>query len=85
MREILSIHVGGTGIHLGESIWNLLYKEGEQIGDKSEDAFFGLNSSNQRIPRALLVDLDSSSIDFVENSKIFKQNQVYKVIIIHFK
>ena len=90
MRDIISIHIGKAGIHLGNSCWELfclehgIHPDGHIMQDpsyKSEDlinTFFVERPSGRYIPRALFVDLEPSAINEVltgEYRKIYHPNQ----------
>ena len=78
MREIISIHVGQAGIQLGNSCWELFCLEhgiqpnGLIPSDKviegennTFNTFFSENKDGKHIPRAILLDLESTVIDEV--------------------
>eukprot|EP01102_Stenamoeba_stenopodia_P004939 TRINITY_DN15443_c0_g1_i1.p1 TRINITY_DN15443_c0_g1~~TRINITY_DN15443_c0_g1_i1.p1 ORF type:complete len:461 (+),score=95.91 TRINITY_DN15443_c0_g1_i1:171-1553(+) len=78
MREVVSIHVGQSGINLGASCWELYCLEhglgldgtvdatsnedGRLAGDPPE-SFFQQTSSGKSVPRALFIDTDPEGID----------------------
>ncbi len=81
MREVVSIHIGQAGIQIGNTCWELYCIEhgiqpngkiDEETGsqpksgkESSFTTFFGETTSGKYVPRALLVDLESSVIDEV--------------------
>ena len=77
MREIISIHVGETGLRVGQQYWQTLANEhaldhssGQLIsGDDSKtehvNKVFDENSSGVYTPRAVFVDVNSLSFDRV--------------------
>ena len=79
MSEVICIHVGGTGVKLGQSVFDLLSVEhgidrsGELIQKPSEctKRFFNVNSEQKYQPRAVFVDLDPKELDEMTNSYPF--------------
>jgi len=84
MREIISIHIGQAGVQVGNSCWELyclehgIGKDG-QLTNKSTDVstastLFNETSSGKYVPRAVMMDLETTVIDEVKNgdySKLF--------------
>ncbi|EAR82934.1 tubulin/FtsZ family, GTPase domain protein (macronuclear) [Tetrahymena thermophila SB210] len=84
MEEIISIHIGQSGIQVGNSCWELFCLEHQIQPDckiiqnqKNEDLktnFFSETQSGQFVPRSVYLDLDSNSIDEV---KVGSQKQLF--------
>ncbi|WMV18256.1 hypothetical protein MTR67_011641 [Solanum verrucosum] len=80
-KEFISIHIGQTGINLGNSCWELYCLEhgiqpdgmqsttedGDDDGDYRFRTFFSETSSGKFVPRALFIDLEPSVIDEVKS------------------
>uniref|UniRef100_A0A1I8HKA4 Tubulin alpha chain n=1 Tax=Macrostomum lignano TaxID=282301 RepID=A0A1I8HKA4_9PLAT len=70
MRECISIHVGQTGVQIGNACWELFCLEHsiQPDGEKSDDSqssFFSETSSGRYVPRTVFVDLEPTVIDEV--------------------
>ncbi|KAL4501497.1 hypothetical protein ABPG72_021304 [Tetrahymena utriculariae] len=78
MEEIISIHIGQSGIQVGNACWELFCLEHDIQPDcklfqnsKIEDLktnFFCENQSGQFIPRSIYLDLEPSTINEVKTS-----------------
>lgn len=81
MKEVVSLYIGQAGIQIGESCWNLFrHEHGISEAGKFEDqnngnndnnshlVYFTTTSHNSIVPRALLVDTDSSVIDGIKTT-----------------
>ena len=83
MREIISLHVGQAGVQIGNACWELYCLEhdiqpngriSEEKGVKGQredsfNTFFNCSSSDQYVPRALMVDLEPTVVDEIRNGK----------------
>jgi len=80
MREILSIHVGQGGIQIGNALWELyclehgISADGEMKNPDekklgSASSFFTHTSTNNMVPRAVIVDLEPGVIDSIKKSE----------------
>jgi len=79
MREVLSIHIGQSGVQIGNSCWELyclehgITPDGHMPGSApgvSEDAFstfFSETGNGKHVPRCVFVDLEPTVIDEVRN------------------
>ncbi|KAG5567994.1 hypothetical protein H5410_064988 [Solanum commersonii] len=90
-KEFISIHIGQTGINLGNSCWELYClehgiqpdgmrstTEDEDDGDYRFRTFFSETSPGKFVPRALFIDLEPSVIDEVKsgtNSQLYNPQQ----------
>jgi len=74
MRECLSIHIGQAGVQIGNACWELFAAEhgigpdGRRVseatsGDEGFGTFFAETGKGHYVPRALMVDLESSVLD----------------------
>jgi len=74
MREIISIHIGQAGVQTGNACWELYCLEhgilqdgtmekGRHAEDKGFSTFFSETSSGSFVPRAVMIDLEPSTID----------------------
>jgi tubulin alpha len=84
MREIISCHVGGAGISIGESVWKILADEYTNKGD----SFFAENSAEQIIPRAIFIDNEPEALNSILKSSLFSETQVslsYMIYLPKFK
>lgn len=84
-KEVIHIHIGQAGCHVGESVWELYCQEhgiqhdGKRMGgvdeadDEEEDesfgSFFSETSAGQFVPRALFVDTDPSTAEGLMKTK----------------
>lgn len=78
--EIITIQVGQCGNQIGKHFWLQLAKEhgiekdgqgitnNEEVRDDDTNPFFKLNDSNRYTPRALMLDLEPSAIQDVQNT-----------------
>ncbi|KAK4733474.1 hypothetical protein R3W88_007735 [Solanum pinnatisectum] len=80
-KEFISIHIGQTGINLGNACWELyclehgIQPDGMRSTTEDEDddgdyrfrTFFSETSSGKFVPRALFIDLEPSVIDEVKS------------------
>lgn len=80
MREVIFLHVGECGNNMGAKYWELIASEHglNEAGDYKGDSDVQLNkidicfretSGGRFIPRAVLIDLDPTSVNSVKNSK----------------
>jgi tubulin beta len=84
MREIVHVQVGNCGNQLGSAFWDALSAEheifpGDSSGGDSSDAaarrqraavYFNETAAGRNIPRAVCIDLDSSSIDAIRSGPL---------------
>ena len=74
MREVISIHVGQTGVQVGNACWELfclehgIQPDGFTPSDRSSDnekfaTFFSENGAGKHVPRAVFLDLEPTAID----------------------
>mmetsp|Transcript_8227 Transcript_8227/g.16202 ORF Transcript_8227/g.16202 Transcript_8227/m.16202 type:complete len:336 (+) Transcript_8227:3576-4583(+) len=75
MKQVVSIHVGQTGVQVGSSVWELFCREhsiqpdGMLAADSTTDtsshveSFFRVNESGKHTPRAIFIDTDSNATD----------------------
>jgi len=91
MREIISIHLGQAGIQVGNACWELyciehgISPDGTKIPDKSLDevsqcsSLFSETAGGKFVPRAILFDLDPSTVGEVRTGpyrKLFHPEQL---------
>jgi len=85
MREIITVQIGGFGIKLGESYWNLIGKE-HKINREGfpTEAFKNIMTNNAEIlydclrkekycPHVVFADSDSISMDNIISNKLYNQ------------
>uniref|UniRef100_A0A0L8H385 Tubulin alpha chain n=1 Tax=Octopus bimaculoides TaxID=37653 RepID=A0A0L8H385_OCTBM len=91
MRECVSIHIGQTGVQIGNACWELYclehgiqpngqvsFGESSRANDSST-TFFHEIGSGKRVPRSIFIDLEPSVIDQVragKYSRLFHPNQL---------
>jgi len=91
MREIISIHLGQAGIQVGNACWELyciehgISPDGTKIPDKNLDegsqcsSLFSETAGGKFVPRAILFDLDPSTVGEVRSGpyrKLFHPEQL---------
>eukprot|EP00607_Mallomonas_marina_P005970 CAMPEP_0182427508 /NCGR_PEP_ID=MMETSP1167-20130531/17965_1 /TAXON_ID=2988 /ORGANISM="Mallomonas Sp, Strain CCMP3275" /LENGTH=157 /DNA_ID=CAMNT_0024609799 /DNA_START=57 /DNA_END=527 /DNA_ORIENTATION=- len=91
MREIISLHVGQTGVQVGNSCWELyclehdILPDGQMPSDTTPgenspfNTFFSETSSGQHVPRAIYVDLEPTVCDEVRTGtyrKLYHPEQI---------
>jgi len=91
MREIISIHLGQAGIQVGNACWELyciehgISPDGTKIPDKNLDevsqcsSLFSETAGGKFVPRAILFDLDPSTVGEVRTGpyrKLFHPEQL---------
>ena len=89
MHEVISIHVGGAGVQVGNACWELfclehgIQSDGRKIpGQENEyenGAFFAETESSKYVPRSIFIDLEPSVIDEVKSGtfrQLFDQEQM---------
>jgi len=80
MREVISIHIGQSGVQIGNSCWELyclehgITPDGKMPTDKTpgvaEDAFntfFSETGTGKHVPRCIFIDLEPTVIDEVRS------------------
>ncbi|KAL9650669.1 hypothetical protein ABK040_001725 [Willaertia magna] len=78
MREVISLHIGQSGIQTGQQVWELFRNEhginedGSLSGDVNQrndsSVIFSESNRGKYVPRALFVDLEPSVIDNIKNT-----------------
>ena len=92
MREVISLHIGQAGVQMGNACWELyclehgirpdgtMGDEEVQTGrNESFSTFFSSTGGNQYVPRAVMIDLESSVVDEIRNGpyrKLFHPEQL---------
>ena len=82
MREVISLHIGQAGVQMGNSCWELyclehgIGKDGtladakvSSTGRESSCSTFFEETGTKYVPRAIMIDLESSVIDEIRNSE----------------
>jgi len=83
MREIISIHIGQAGVQTGSACWELYCLEhginpdgsmdkNRMSDDKGFSTFFNETGSGTYVPRAVMIDLEASTINQVRNGDFGK-------------
>ena len=81
MREVWHVQIGQWGIQIGQQFWKKLLREhsidseGNFVGTDSEairywNTYFNTTIDNKFVPRGLIIDTDSSTIESVQNSEL---------------
>lgn len=94
MREIISIHVGQSGIDLGSVSWELFdmshhihseYQKAfeSQVSSHQLDAFYKETADHQFIPRALCIDTTQEHINTIKTTEVGMRLQDYQFINTH--
>ena len=69
-RELISIHIGKTGVKTGDEFWNIISKE-----DRNEQNPFFMNSSDGEYkPRAIFIDLEPDCINEISSKSLYDKN-----------
>lgn len=79
-QEVVSIQVGGGGIRLGSTCWELwctehgLNPDGTKVDRVKEvsETFFRLSSKGSYVPRAVFCDLETSAIDELRTNGLYR-------------
>ncbi|XP_025190380.1 tubulin alpha-1 chain-like [Melanaphis sacchari] len=85
MRECISVHIGQSGVQIGNACWELyclehgITPDGQKLSDKaiegrydSFNTFFSETHSGKYVPRAVLFDLEPTVVDEVRTG-IYRQ------------
>lgn len=83
MHEIISLHIGQSGIQIGNLCWELFclehgiqkdatLSEANSIDNSCLNSFFSKNASEEYESRSLFIDSDPSSIEHVKRSQYAK-------------
>ncbi|KAJ1976433.1 Tubulin beta chain (Beta tubulin), partial [Dimargaris xerosporica] len=83
MREIIHLQIGQCGNQIGTKFWETISAEhglgddGVYIGNNAHqlsrmDVYFNEASNNKYVPRSVLVDLESGTMDAIRSSPLAK-------------
>lgn len=88
MKELISLHLGGAGVQLGSSMWELMSLEHNineagrmsfTTGNVDFTSFYSETRDEVYSPRALFIDTDPVSIEWLSRSqytRIYNQNML---------
>ena len=66
---IVSVHVGEAGVRMGEVIWDHVKAKSSSLASSASSAsLFREMADGKRVPRAVFVDMDPSSLDGLRSS-----------------
>lgn len=81
MREILTLHLGQTGIALGSTCWEVLQLESLQNHDANAKGDMWTTHSDHRLtPKALFVDSEPANIDYLQRSSLGEKLQPHQMV-----
>ena len=81
MREVISLHIGQAGVQMGNSCWELYCLEhgispdgimGDEVNtgrNSSFSTFFSNTGESRYVPRAMMIDLETSVVDEIRTGK----------------